>query len=257
MLAQREFCRRLARLGLGRLDLPLFGPDARVHDAVTQREGAFEETVCGVEHLRGAGFRNVRAHTVWLKQNCALLFEIAELAESITGRPLENVTLAAPASWRLDRYESVGFDFDSALGALAAKRGSFSAGLVRRCVALLVSKAPFCLLRKWFPDLVFSVAGVVGRTLVSGADRADRAGRVDGAGSQAQGGGGQGPKHRRGRRAPHRVDAVDFEKRPERGALLKILRPCPFSHRCAAGRICAGLYPETIRLFGTKSLRPL
>jgi MoaA/NifB/PqqE/SkfB family radical SAM enzyme len=223
-LAKRGFAKRLVRAGLGALEVPLFGPSAAIHDRVAGRRGAFAETVQGIKNLEKAGFREVGIHTVWLKPNAEQLFETAQLAERLTGRPLTNVTLAAPACWRLAPYKEVAFDFDAVLAALAAQSHRFGFQTVSHCLKLLSPKVPFCLLHRYFPHIFTRRAALSGR-----ARQSDR---------------------------PQRLQPVEFTARPERGALLKRRRHCPWADACVAAPICAGIYPEYLGLFSCRPLTP-
>ncbi len=224
MLADREFAKEILRFGMGRLEVPLFGPDSKVHDLVAGRDGAFDETITGVENLKNLGFRNIVFHMVMVKQNCDFLFGTAREAERLSGRSLESITLAAPASWNLDVYREIAFDFDAAVKHLADSAADFSRDLVKHCLKLLPVKIPFCVLQRHFPES-FSIG-----SLTRGA-------------ASAKGSGGASEPFKPG-------------EAPERGMFLKARRLCPFSDECKLKLICSGVYPEYICIFGAEALVP-
>lgn len=225
ILADREFAKEILRFGMGRLEVPLFGPDSKGHDLVAGSDGAFEEIMTGVENLKSLGFRNIVFHMVMVKQNCDLLFGTAREAERLSGRALESITLAAPASWNLDVYREIAFDFDVAIRKLADSAADFNRDLVKHCLKLLPVKIPFCVLQRHFPES-FSID-----SLTRGAASAKRSGGVS--------------------------EPFKPGEAPEIGTFLKARRLCPFSEECKLKWICSGVYPEYVCIFGAESLVPV
>ena len=218
--------------GLGTLEVPLFGSDASTHDKVAGRTGAFEETLRGIKNLKEVGFRDIRFHMVVVKQNIEKLFATAVLARRHTRYGLTGLTLAAPASWRLDRYGEVAFSFDKALASLASQAADYPGELVEACLRLLPVKVPFCLLRRHFPDS--QAVKALYRELSSPTARLSSSGSLGGT-----------------------QEAVASDAIPEKGALLKARRLCPFHDECLATPVCSGLYPEHVCLFGVDALKPV
>ncbi len=66
------------KAGLDIIEVPVYGPDERMHDYITGREGAFHETLNGIEQAIAAGI-DVSIHTLPLKLNLKTLPAIAEL----------------------------------------------------------------------------------------------------------------------------------------------------------------------------------
>ena len=53
--SSRAYVEQLAAAGLTSAQVSLEGPNAEVHEALTQRRGSFAKTVRGIENLRDAG----------------------------------------------------------------------------------------------------------------------------------------------------------------------------------------------------------
>lgn len=91
-LGRAGAARALVAAGVKAFFLPLYGPDAAVHDAVTQRAGSFAALARAAAAARKAGAR-VFLHTVVLRRNEDLLEEMRALAGR-WGAPLEEHPLS-------------------------------------------------------------------------------------------------------------------------------------------------------------------
>ncbi|MEK7859534.1 MAG: radical SAM protein [Elusimicrobiota bacterium] len=78
LLGKASFRRRLVAAGVTSFHLPLYGPEASVHDAVTQRKGSFQSLSRAVADLRGRA--RTELHSVVLRQNQRRLGEMRALA---------------------------------------------------------------------------------------------------------------------------------------------------------------------------------
>jgi pyruvate-formate lyase-activating enzyme len=79
-LRREAFVRRLVRSGIGLFHLPLYGPSAEIHDAVTQRDGSFDAVRAAARALSELPQAKAVFHTVVLRQNERHLGEIERLA---------------------------------------------------------------------------------------------------------------------------------------------------------------------------------
>ncbi len=79
VMIDQPAARRLARLGLGRAYVDLFGPDAATHDALAGVPGAFDRAVAGVANLRAAGIP-VSILTILCAPNAPSLARMGPLA---------------------------------------------------------------------------------------------------------------------------------------------------------------------------------
>ncbi|WP_114377599.1 radical SAM protein [Elioraea thermophila] len=75
----RAAARRLARLGLGRAYVDLFGPDAATHDALAGVPGAFDRALAGIAALRAAHIP-VSILTILCAPNAPALARMGDLA---------------------------------------------------------------------------------------------------------------------------------------------------------------------------------
>ena len=78
--ARGDLADRLADAGLTSAQVSVEGPDAAVHDGLTQRPGSFDATLAGLERLRAAGLRSVHTNTTLCAGNIDRAEEIVDLA---------------------------------------------------------------------------------------------------------------------------------------------------------------------------------
>lgn len=78
----RRKARTLKALGLADVMVSVLGPDARLHDSITQKEGSFDETTTGIKIAQDAGMR-VYVSMVVSKQNLYALRETACFVSSL------------------------------------------------------------------------------------------------------------------------------------------------------------------------------
>lgn len=81
-LIPEDLIPRLPKLGVGQVNLSLYGDVPDVHDRVTQVPGSFEKTVASVRRLKDSGMR-VRIGVMLLTQNAARIRQMAEFAEGL------------------------------------------------------------------------------------------------------------------------------------------------------------------------------
>ncbi len=67
--SSRAYVDKLRAAGLTSAQVSLEGPDAKVHDALTQRPGSFAKTIRGIRNLRDAGL-HVHTNTTICEENC-------------------------------------------------------------------------------------------------------------------------------------------------------------------------------------------
>jgi len=145
--ADAAFADGIVRLGLAGVDIPLLGPNAAVHDAVAGRVGAFDETMVGVGHLHEAHLNKIVFHTVLVRDNAAFLLKIMERANQ--AGTFSHVSVAAPASWALERYERIAFFLPEAVEEWGRQVAHRDEATRRRLAHLLLAEVPPCLLDRF------------------------------------------------------------------------------------------------------------
>lgn len=77
MFFYEDFCKKVIAAGVNQFALSLHGPNAEIHDSLTQSKGSFVQAVQGIKNLKRLGQR-VLLNTVITKQNYAVLPEISK-----------------------------------------------------------------------------------------------------------------------------------------------------------------------------------
>ena len=80
--SSRTYVDQLVAAGLTSAQVSLEGPDADLHDALTQRPGSFAKTVRGIKNLRDAGL-HVHINTTICEENAEHLERVIDLAKSL------------------------------------------------------------------------------------------------------------------------------------------------------------------------------
>ena len=79
MFADISFAKKAIDAGLSTIIFSIHGPNAKIHDFLTQSKGAFSQLTRGIKNLRKIGFKNINGNTTIIKQNYKYLKEIANL----------------------------------------------------------------------------------------------------------------------------------------------------------------------------------
>ena len=140
-LVDREFVARLRDRSLDCVNFTILGPDAAVHDAVTGRNGAFDDLVKSVQNLKEAGIL-FEFNSVVVTQNIEHLGGTVETA----GRLGSGVRLYAYVSEPfvpLSRAEGCAPRYTEIAQALESNRAVCEDGLVS------IHYVPLCLLPEW------------------------------------------------------------------------------------------------------------
>lgn len=220
-----DLARRLLDAGMTALDVPLFGPDARTHDAIAGRLGAFAQTLQGLENLRRLGFSAIASHMVVARGNHRLVAETFRFAATSPFGALGSVIVAAPSVPDPQRYRPVVFPLMEMVEALATAGQSLGENELRALVGLVSRSVPHCLLLRAMPDCRPWLA-------------------QDAAPSAAQ----------------HSVEVKSYSKnllekgRRTWGADLKRRQRCPLHRQCALAEQCPGLYPFYLQIYGPDEL---
>ena len=82
LCASRSYVETLIEAGLTSAQVSIEGPDATVHEALTQRRGSFEKTLLGIRNLRDSGV-HVHTNTTVCEENSGFLRGIVDLAKSL------------------------------------------------------------------------------------------------------------------------------------------------------------------------------
>ncbi len=94
LFAQPGFARLLRDLGLDAADIPLYGSNAAVHEAITRRPGSFRRTLAGLARLRAVGLDLV-IHTVVTRENVSDLSDLVGFCLA-RGLPLPRIEHLQP-----------------------------------------------------------------------------------------------------------------------------------------------------------------
>jgi hypothetical protein len=120
----------LRAAGLDSVDLPIYGPDAESHDAITRFPSSFDLVQRCADFMRAAGVR-VTTHTVVLPQNVERLIAIREYALSklcgveSNGEDCWGLWYPHPIATQLDAFEGVSVrisDIDASLRSRLTRR---------------------------------------------------------------------------------------------------------------------------------------
>jgi len=80
--ADPDFARSLVDAGLTAVDVPLYGYDAKTHEATTATPGSFDATIKGMQTLRELGVRTV-VHVTLFRDKLPILTDILRLMASL------------------------------------------------------------------------------------------------------------------------------------------------------------------------------
>ncbi|MBN1345591.1 MAG: radical SAM protein [Phycisphaerae bacterium] len=137
----RAYVDSLAEAGLTSAQVSLEGPDAHVHDRLTQHPGSFDRTVRGIETLGEAGL-HVHTNTTICDDNAEHLTGIIDLAKSLDMPHLSMNHAIPTGSLNLRRYRRSRITYDR-IGTyvLGAKRHAERVGIGFHWY----SPTPFCI----------------------------------------------------------------------------------------------------------------
>lgn len=117
MLSYQALIDKLISAGVTELSPALHGPSAEVHDMLTGAEGAFEQTVRGIENsVRSPA--NVITNTVVVKQNLDVLEDTIELLYELGVRHAQ-LALVHPVGTAAERYDEVVPPIEQAAASMA------------------------------------------------------------------------------------------------------------------------------------------
>ncbi len=140
MLAYADLVDRLLRAGVTEFSPALHGPNAEVHDALTDAPGAFAQTVAGIENVVRAGAVLV-TNTVVVRDNLPYLAETVELLGALGVRRAQ-LALVHPVGTAGERFDEVAPPMAEAAEAIAAAiRAGRALG-----VTVMTEAVPACLL---------------------------------------------------------------------------------------------------------------
>lgn len=78
----QQFANLLSKLGILEISTSLFSATPAIHDAITQKSGSWEKTICGIKLLVEKGFR-VRVKCVIMKRNYDSYRDLLDLCENL------------------------------------------------------------------------------------------------------------------------------------------------------------------------------
>jgi MoaA/NifB/PqqE/SkfB family radical SAM enzyme len=226
-LADMTLARRVVEAGLTLLDVPVFGPDAEIHDRIAGRAGAFEETRRGLANLREMGFDRINAHMVVSRGNHTHIAATLQYCKSSEFGPVQSIVLAAPSSPDPEVFRPVAVPLTETVEALQASRGEVDPGIFNRVLRSLSEVFPHCLLVERFPDSRKLLSRTAAPAPLEDSSRVKiYKGSLKGEGEKTI------------------------------GADLKQRARCPHADSCALGATCPGIYPFYLELYGDGELIP-
>ncbi|MGI9429820.1 MAG: radical SAM protein, partial [Bythopirellula sp.] len=104
--ASQAYVDKLVRAGLTSAQVSLEGPNAEVHESLTQRPGSFAKTVRGIKNLRDAGL-HVHTNTTICEENADHLNGILDLAKSLELPHVSMNHIIPTGTPRLARHEQI------------------------------------------------------------------------------------------------------------------------------------------------------
>lgn len=168
MAAYPAFAERLVASGVTAISVTLNGPDAATHDAIVGAEGAFAQTVSGIEHLLGSTAKgagkphvDVGVKVTLTRHNQDKLHAIAALAESLGVRRLDVLFLTPFGPTTPEIAPAVDTAAREVERTIQAFRGRLD---------VRVENLPFCLLPGHEEHVTGDIADLAGRRIhVDGA----------------------------------------------------------------------------------------
>jgi molybdenum cofactor biosynthesis enzyme MoaA len=146
-LGEGSRARELRAAGAAGVQIPLYGPTARVHDAVTGVRGSFRRTLAGIRAALAAGLE-VSVRTVALRGNVRHLGGLVDLARRLGVDP-PGVNQVMPRSGDPADYRRVAPSYRQVVASLA--RSGLQPTRFPECVARRISPA-----RAFSPELTVS-----------------------------------------------------------------------------------------------------
>ncbi|HJN09917.1 MAG TPA: radical SAM protein [Pirellulaceae bacterium] len=139
--SSRAYVDKLVATGLTSAQVSLEGPDAKVHDALTQRPGSFSKTIRGIQNLRDAGL-HVHTNTTICEENCEQLAGIIDLTKSLELPHVSMNHIIPTGTPNLQRHEQIKISY-TRIGeyVLRAKEHADSIGIAFHWY----SPTPFCI----------------------------------------------------------------------------------------------------------------
>lgn len=104
--SSKEYVDKLVAAGLTSAQVSIEGPNAEVHEALTQRPGSFNKTVRGIKNLRDAGL-HVHTNTTICEENADHLAGILDLAKSLELPHVSMNHIIPTGTPRLARHEQI------------------------------------------------------------------------------------------------------------------------------------------------------
>ena len=84
LLAGDDFLKKIALSGLDQIRIPIYGPNADIHDSITKTNGSFNDVVLGIKKLKKLAPKiNIQLGFMILKQNKSVLCEMVDLARQL------------------------------------------------------------------------------------------------------------------------------------------------------------------------------
>lgn len=108
-LRDQALCAALLDAGMNDIRVALVGPDAEVHDAVTQRKGSFDQTVAGLKNLASLRVKysfHFEVNSALVQSNFRLLRQIHDFAQGF-GIDRINFNVVEPCGAAQDAVDSV------------------------------------------------------------------------------------------------------------------------------------------------------
>jgi hypothetical protein len=227
-LADMSLARRIVDAGLTLLDVPVFGPDAEIHDRIAGRAGAFKETRRGLANLREIGFKRINAHMVVSRGNHTHIAATLRFCRQSEFGPVQSIVLAAPSSPDPEVFRPVAVPLTETVEALAAAREEAGPEIFKKAVMCLSEVFPHCLLVTSIPDCAPWLSKTAAPAPLEDSSRV---------------------KIYKGR-------LKEGKGQKTIGADLKQRARCPHADNCRLGSTCPGIYPFYLDLFGDQELVP-
>ena len=138
--ADPAFTAEVASRDILRITVSLHGPDAAIHDAITQRPGAFNQVIAGLENLRAAGL-SVDLTAVICRQNQGQLGRLYDVHRRFSpGRMLW--VMVRPVGEAYERFD----DIVPRIGDIAAELAPVLRQAQSDAAPLVIGHLPLCML---------------------------------------------------------------------------------------------------------------
>ncbi len=106
MLSYNDFAKKIIKNGIRRINFSLYGPEAKLHNAITRTPKSFQQTIQGIKNVQKLQNTNVIVNTVVSQLNYQKLTQIGKLLSSLKIK-FFNILDLIPDGYAKDFYKTL------------------------------------------------------------------------------------------------------------------------------------------------------